>query len=422
MPNQTRVVIVGGGFAGMSTAHKLVQQRGIHVTLIDKNNYHQFTPLLYQVATSAISIDNVATTFRSYFEGKSNIDIKMAKVCSIDPKTLTVHTEEGESYQGDVLVLAAGSVVNFFDTTGAMENSFPLYNLNDAERLRSRIILAFEEADRNPKLIDEGVLNFVVVGAGPTGTEIAGALADMINISLPKEYADLALTKAKIYLVDYSHAVLSAFSEESQKYAAETLHKRGVQLRLGLLVRSVTDRYALLSSGEKIASKTIIWAGGLQAAQLAQECGLVQGHGGRIEVQPDLTIKGFPSIYALGDFANMPGRLPQLASVAQQSGYWTADNIIATKKGKPRKAFQYKDKGIMAMIGRNAAVVEVGKKRRELTGFFAFLTWLSVHSVLLSTLRQRIEALMQWSCGYFSKNNDFQTIDRIKDAHIIWKK
>jgi NADH dehydrogenase len=220
MIKEKKVIIVGGGFAGMSCAKKLVANRSIHVTLIDKNNYNKFTPLLYQVATSALSADDAATSFRHYFQGKPNIDIKMAQVISVDPKTLTVNTKEGESYQGDFLVLAAGSVVNFFDTLGAEQNSFPLYNLIDAERLRSRIIAVFEDVDRNPKLIEQGALNFVIVGAGATGTEVAGALSDMLRLAFPKEFSDLIIKQARIYLVDHSSSVLKNFSINSQEYAA----------------------------------------------------------------------------------------------------------------------------------------------------------------------------------------------------------
>lgn len=420
------IIIVGGGFAGMACAEKLAGNPAIHVTLIDKNNYHKFTPLLYQVATSALSIDDVAISFRQYFKEKSNMGIKMAKVVSVDPNTLTVKTEEGGSYQGDILVLAAGAVVNFFGTPGAEQNTFPLYNLTDAERLRSRILAVFEAADRDERLIDQGALNFVIVGAGPTGTEVAGAIADMLNVALPKEFSDLALNKAKIYLVDHSKSVLGAFSKESQKYATEILTKRGLQLKLGLLVKTVALDHVVLSNGEKISTRTVIWAGGLEAETLAGSTGLPQGHGKRINVLSDLTIEGYPNIYAIGDFANISGPdgspLPQLASVAKQSGKWAGKNILNQLTGKPRIHFKYDDKGIMAMIGRNAAIAEVGKKRRELKGFLAYLAWLGVHVALLSTIRQRIGAFFTWTWDYFGKTRALQILDRSNAARINWNK
>lgn len=414
MTTQKHVIIVGGGFAGMSCAHELVK-KGVRVTLVDKNNYHKFTPLLYQVATSALSVVNAATTFRHYFWKKATIDIKMTKIISADPKSLTVYGEEGESYQGDFLVLACGSTVNFFGTKGAEEYAFPLYTLAQAIKLRSRIVSAFEEADRNPKLIDEGILNFVIVGAGPTGTELAGALADMLDEAMPKEFSDLVQNVGAIHLVD-GHTVLRAFSEESQNYAKEVLQKRGVKLHLGLLVKEVASDYVLLSDGNKILTKTVVWAGGLEPEPLSSKCGLFQGHGGRIDVLSDLTVQGYENIYVLGDFANIKDQdgkfLPQLASVAQQSGQACAKNILASIQGRPRSPFEYNDKGIMAMIGMNAAVAEIGTKRRKLSGHFAFLLWLLVHAALLPTLRQKISALWDWMWDYFGSPGTLQIIDR----------
>lgn len=417
------VIIVGGGFAGLNCAHKLINHNEIRITLIDKNNYHEFTPLLYQVAASALSTAAAAIPFRYYFSEKKNIDIKMANVISLNPESMTLATEEGEVYQGDYIVLAVGNVVNFFNTVGAEKNSLPLYNLLDAQRLRSRIIGLFEDADRNQQFIDQGALNFVIVGAGPTGTEVAGALADLLLFSLPNEFKDLAVQKAKIYLINHGQSVLGAFLPESQKYASETLKKRGVELLMGISVDAVTDSYVELSDGKKIFSKTVIWAGGLKAPSFAQYSNLKQGHSGRLTVASDLTVPGFSNIYALGDLAiildggNKP--LPQLASVAKQAGEWAAKNILAQIQGKRTDPFHYNDKGIMAMIGRNAAVVEVGKKRHEIKGFFAYFTWLSVHIALLPTLFQKLQSFISWISSYFG-NRAFQVLDCRDEARVKW--
>ncbi len=421
--NKKHVIILGGGFAGMSCAHKLIGNKDIHVTLIDQNNYHKFTPLLYQVAVAAFPSAAAAIPFRRYFSGKTNIDVKMATAASVNPNTLTVQTEEGETYKGDYLVLATGSIVNFFSTPGADTYSLPLYNLVDAERLRSRLIGCFEDADRNQLLIDQGVLNFVIVGAGPTGTEIAGAIADMLHFSLPQEFNDLALKKTKIYLVNHGPTVLGAFTRESQSYTEKVLKERGVDLVMGIHVDKVTDSCVELSNGEKILTKTVIWAGGLRASPLADKCGLQQGHAGRVIICSDLTVKGFPNIYALGDIAIIPGAdgkpLPQLASVAKQMGEWAAKNILAQVKGKAPSPFQYKDKGIMAMIGKNAAIVEIGKQRRELKGFFAYFAWLGVHIALLSTLFQKIQAFIGWILNYAGKTVS-QILDGSDNMRIKW--
>jgi NADH dehydrogenase len=420
-----KVVIVGGGFAGLNCARHLVKHKQVHVTLIDKNNYHEFTPFLYQVATSSLSPAAAASAFRNCFAGEPNIDIKMANVVSLDPHTRTVVTAEGQSYSGDFLVLAAGSVVNFFKTPGADQYSFPLYNLIDAERLRSRMIRAFEDADREPRRINEGVLNFVIVGAGPTGTEVAGAIADMINRALPKEFHDLALNRAKIYLVNHGPTVLGAFSGESQTYASTILHERHVELRMGQLVEKITDDGVELSNGEKILSKTVIWAGGLKASPLADHCALPQGHGGRIPVTPTLTVNGFSRLYGLGDFAIITGAdgkpLPQLAAVAKQTGKCAAENIIAQIENRAPAPFRYDDKGIMAMIGKHAAVVEIGTKRREVKGLLAYWTWLGVHLTLLATLSQKVQACIDWLLDLFGRTSAFQLLDRDDGTQIVWK-
>jgi NADH:ubiquinone reductase (H+-translocating) len=419
-----KVVIIGGGFAGLSCAKKLVNYPDIHITLIDKNNYHEFKPLLYQVSTSALSTENVASTFRSYFKGIKNIDIKMAEVISIDPGTRMVRTKEGENYYGDFLVIATGAVANFFDIPGAEQNTFPLYSLIDAERLRSRIIAAFEDVDRNPALIQEGALNFVVVGGGATGIEIAGSLADMFNHALPKEFSDLAVKQAAIYIIDRDEHILNGFSKRSQQYGTDILQKRGVKLKLGLSVKKVAEDHVLLSDESEIMTRTIIWAGGLKPGLLSASCGLPLGFGKRIDVQPDLTVEGFPQLFVIGDLANTldsAGKyLPQLAAVAQQAGRCAAENIIAEMKGNKKESFRYKDKGIMAMIGRNAAVAEIGKQRRAHKGFFAFLAWLFVHAILLPTVRQRLAALFSWSWNYFGKMNELQILDNKDAARIKW--
>ena len=413
---QKKVIIVGGGFAGIACARELLKTKGIHVTLIDKNNYNQFTPLLYQVATSALSKETVATCLRHYFQNFRAIDIKMAHVSSVDLETKTVHTEEGESYQGDYIVLAAGSSVNFFDTIGASAFSFPLYGLIDAERLRSRIIAVFEACDRNPSLIQEGTLTFAIVGAGPTGVEIAGALADMLASAFPKEFSDLTLKKASIFLIDHAPLPLTPFSEASRHYAASVLKERGVKLRTNLLVKEITDSFVLLSNGEKIATKTVIWAGGLTPSSIAKNSNLTLGRGGRVDVLKDLSYPGMPFLYVIGDLANIQGAsgtfLPQLAAVAKQCGRFAGKNIALHAKQKKTESFVYKDKGIMAMLGRGAAIVEVGTQRRELKGLFAYLTWLAVHASLLETFFQKMQAFLDWAFNYFGRTPSLQILDR----------
>jgi NADH dehydrogenase len=422
--SKTHVVIVGGGFAGLGCARKLAKNDKLRVTLIDKNNFHQFQPLLYQLATAQLGTDDVATSLRQTLRGHPNVDVKMAEVTVADPATRTVTTRAGESYQGDFLVLAAGSQANFFGTPGAKENAFPLYALEDAQRLRSRILAVFEDADCNPRLLERGALNFVIVGGGPTGTEMAGALADMVHNAMTVEYPDLAVNQAHIYLVDHGNFLLAPFSEEAHAYAVRALHRKGVDIKLGISVKEVAPDHVLLSDGTSIQTRTVVWAGGLMASPLAANTGLRQGHGGRIEVRPDLTVEGFPGVYVLGDFANIPcadgQALPQLGSVAQQCGEWTAKNILAEIAGEPRTPFHYHDKGIMAMIGRDSAVAEIGKNRHELDGPIAFAAWLGVHALLMSGGRERIEAFVNWAWEYFSRSRPIQVLDRSDGRRIDW--
>ncbi len=418
------VVIVGGGFAGLNCARQLASHSDVRITLIDKNNFQQFQPLLYQVATAVLAPSNAAFALRNILHTHSNVDVKLGEVVSVDLKARTAKTAEGQVYQGDYLVLAAGSQANFFGTPGADKHTYPLYSLHDAELLRSRILAVLESADRDPSLIAKGALNFVIVGAGPTGAEMAGTLGDMTQRMLKHVYKDLDLSKAQIFLINHGQNVLGTFSQKSQEYAARMLEQRGVKLCMGTGAKEVTSGHVLLSDGTRIPTHTVIWAGGLKASSLSGNLGVSPGHGGRIDVQLDLSVKGFPGVYALGDFANIAGAdgkpLPQLASVAEQSGKRCAKNIAAAIAGGQGEHFHYLDKGIMAMIGRDAAVAEVGEHRHELQGPIAFAAWLGVHAALLTTVRAKIETFVEWGWDFFREVHVDAVLDRTSQMNIDW--
>jgi NADH:ubiquinone reductase (H+-translocating) len=422
-PQGPSVLIVGAGFGGLGCAKALAKHDDVRVTMIDRHNYHQFQPLLYQVATSQLAPSDIAMDVRKEFRRHPNVDFKMAEVTAVDPDALSVTLDDGQTLEADYLVLAGGSQPNFFHTPGA-EHAFPLYSLDDAERLRSRVLALFEDADRDQSLVDRGALNFVIVGGGPTGVETAGALAELIRDVMPTEYHDLAVRRATLTLVDLGHAVLGEFSPRAHDYAARALQRDGVRLRLGTAVKAIAPDHALLSDGTTIPTHCVIWAGGLMAAPLATRLGVAQGRGGRIDVEPDLTVPDHPKVYVVGDLANVPqpdgGPFPQLGSVALQSGRWAAKNIMADIEGKPRTGFHYHDKGIMAMIGKNAAVAEVGAHRHELHGPIAFSAWLGVHVVLLSGVRQRVDAFVSWAWDYFTRTRGPQVLDRSDAARIDW--
>jgi NADH:quinone reductase (non-electrogenic) len=427
MPDENykhRVVIVGGGFAGLGCAQKLADHDDVHVTLIDRNNYHQFQPLLYQVATSQLAGTDIAHSLRDVFADQDNVDVHLAEITSVETASGTVATKDGESWSGDVLVLAAGSQPNFFGTPGAAEHSFPLYSLDDATRLRSRILGLFEQVDRDPSLIGRGALNIVVVGGGPTGVEVSGALGDMIKVTVPSEYRNLDPTKARICLLDFGDALLKPFSDSAHGYVAKVLEEKGIEIHLGTGVKEVATGHAVFSDGTVLPTRCVVWGGGIKAAAVAADCGLAQGRGGRVDVQADLTLPGHSDVYVIGDIANIPDAdgnlLPQLGSVALQSGTWAADNIIAGFEGKKPEDFRYKDKGIMAMIGRGAAIAEVGKNHHEIHGQLAHMAWLGVHASLMTGTRDKIEAIIDWSWDRFTKTGGPHVLDRGDVAEIDW--
>ncbi len=421
--DRKHVVIVGGGFAGLGCADRLSKHDEVDVTLIDRNNYHQFQPLLYQVATSQLAPSDIANSLRTVFADEHNVHIQLADVSAVDPATRTVTSSDGGTWTGDALVVAAGSQPNFFGTSGAPANSFPLYSLDDATRLRSRILGLLEQVDRDVQLVDRGALNFVIVGGGPTGVEVAGAIADMISITMPAEYDSIESGMAAVHLIDHGDALLKPFSDSAHGYVSKVLGEKGVQIHLGTGVTEVGTGHARLSDGSVIPTRCVVWGGGIEAAAVAAGCGTQQGKGGRFDVDVDLTLAGRENVYAIGDVANIPsdgGPLPQLGSVALQSGQTAADNILADFAGKPRKPFAYHDKGIMAMIGRGAAIAEVGKRHHEIHGELAHMAWLGVHASLMTGTKAKIEAFVDWAWDGFSKTGGPHVLDRGDAAIIDW--
>jgi NADH:ubiquinone reductase (H+-translocating) len=417
------VLVVGGGFAGLACAKQLARH-GVKVELLDRHDYNQFQPLLYQVATAQLATTDVARPLRPLFPKRHPVEVTMALVTHVDPAAKKVTTGDGVTFTGDYLVLAMGTEPNFFDTPGAREHAFPLYSVDDAERLRSRLLTVFEDAHRNASLIDRGAMNIVIVGAGATGVETAGALADAIDYVLPAQVHDAKLGHAQIHVVDPASVVLAPFSEHAHVYAQRVLERRGVKLELGVKVDAVEPDRVKLSDGREILTRTVVWAGGIKPAELAAASGLPQAHGGRLEVGPDLAVPGFPGVYALGDVANTlapDGKpFPQLGAVALQAGRWAADNILADIDGKPGSPFRYRDKGIMAMIGRNAAVAEMGSRRRELTGVLAYASWLGVHAWLLDDYRERVNAIGTWAWNYLATTRPSAFISRPDATNIDW--
>ena len=340
----------------------------------------------------------------------------MTEIVEVDLSRRIVTGRNGDTHVGDYLVLAAGAQPNFFDIPGVEEFSFPMYTLLDAERLRSRVIEVLEATDEALARGESPVAHLTVIGGGTTGVEIAGAVADICDRAPKGFFKNLRLQDVVVTLINGKEEILTGFTEKSRIYAKRSLESRGVRLCLSKEVKELTSEDILLSDGTRLPCTLAIWAGGLKAAPLASALKIQSGRGGRIDVHPDLSIANFPCVYALGDFANIAdgsGRmLPQLASVAQQAGLHCAQNIKAHASGRATSKFAYFDKGVMAMIGRNAAVAEIGAKRHAVTGFTAFIAWLGVHALLLTTAPATVAACFEWLWNYMGG----MTVEAILDS------
>jgi NADH:ubiquinone reductase (H+-translocating) len=416
MSNTLHVVIVGAGFGGLGVAEQLAHVP-VEATLIDQHDYHTFQPLLYQVATSLLNAEDVGAPIRGLFRHQDNVTFHMATVTQVDMPGHKIQLSDGKHVSYDYLVLAGGATVNYFNTPGAAEHAFPLYTLMNAVKLRNRILERFEAADRDPTLIEDGALNFVIVGAGPTGVETAGALSDLFYNLLPRDYHQLATEKARVIIVEMGKEVLAPFKDNLRSYAKEELERRRVEVRLGEAVAEVGPTFVRLKSGEEIQAHTLIWAAGVRANSLADLLGLPQGRGGRVKLNPDLSVPDHPEIFVVGDMGEVASEgevLPQLGSVAMQSGEHVGRQIARRLAGELGQPFKYWDKGFMATIGRGAAVVELPNKL-TLHGPLAYFAWLGVHLALLSGMRNRIETLWNWGWSALTHDRAARIIIESKD-------
>jgi NADH:ubiquinone reductase (H+-translocating) len=419
MSNTLHVVIVGAGFGGLGVAEQLAHVP-VEVTLIDQHDYHTFQPLLYQVATSLLNAEDMGAPIRGLFRHQDNVTFHMATVTQVDMPGHKIQLSDGKHVSYDYLVLAGGATVNYFNTPGAAEHAFPLYTLMNAVKLRNRILERFEAADRDPTLIEDGALNFVIVGAGPTGVETAGALSDLFYNLLPRDYHQLATQKARVIIVEMGKEVLAPFKDNLRSYAKEELEQRRVEVRLGEAVAEVGPTFVRLKSGEEIQAHTLIWAAGVRANSLADLLGLPQGRGGRVKLNPDLSVPDHPEIFVVGDMGEVASDgevLPQLGSVAMQSGEHVGRQIARRVAGEPGQPFKYWDKGFMATIGRGAAVVELPNKL-TLHGPLAYFAWLGVHLALLSGMRNRIETLWNWGWSALTHDRAARIIIESKDDEV----
>jgi NADH:ubiquinone reductase (H+-translocating) len=402
-----RVVIVGGGFAGLSAARTL-SGKPFAVTVVDQRNFHTFQPLLYQVATAGLDAGDVAYPIRSIFGHTGNVTFRFAKVTGVDWDKRDLALEEAEPIPFDSVIVASGATVGFFGVPGASQFTFPLYTLTDARILRDHVLRRLEQADAEPAQATEGPLTFVVVGGGPTGVEVAGALAELLDLAVRHDGFGFDRATARIIVVDGIDRLLANFAPEAAAYAANFLTSKGIELQLGHMVSSVTNTCVALDDGSTIPTRTVIWAGGVTVkGSVASRFEDGVDAQGRLVVSSDLTLGGRPSAYAVGDAAAVPwgdgsGRTcPQLAQVAIQSGAHAAQQIINRREGRPTTPFRYRDKGTMATLGRRAAITEFpsGRIIRGTLGWFA---WLGLHLVYLIGFRNRIIVLVNWAWRYLS--------------------
>ncbi len=412
-----RVVIVGAGFGGLVLARKLSQRNDLQIVLIDKNNYHQFQPLFYQVAMAGLEPSSISFPLRKVFQSKKNVHIRVTEVLRIRPETNALETGLG-AIEYDYLVLATGADTNFFGMKNMIENAMPMKSVSEALAIRNRMLQNFEEALSVETLEERlGLMNVVIVGGGPTGVEIAGTLAEMKRHILPKDYPELNFDSMQIYLYESSPEVLEVMSDQASVKAKQYLTDLGVNLRLGVRIADFDGKYAYTNTGDRLRTNNLIWAAGVKANGIEGIPAEVYGRGGRIKVNRFNQVEGFQNVFALGDLALMteekyPNGHPQLAQPAMQQGELLAENFGRMLKGKEMKPFIYKDLGSMATIGRNLAVVDLPFWKFQ--GFFAWLTWMFVHLISIVGVKNRLLIFINWLWNYVTYDQSLRLIIKPK--------
>ncbi|WP_437921589.1 NAD(P)/FAD-dependent oxidoreductase [Sphingobacterium sp. LRF_L2] len=407
-----RVIIIGGGFGGVEAA-KHFKDKEVEVLLIDRNNFHTFQPLMYQVATGTLAADAISFPIRKMFKSQNNFRFRMADVLEIDHQEKIVKTSVGD-YDYDYLIIATGATSNFFGNKQVEKYALPMKSIHEALNIRSYVLQNLEEAVLKKNQHDrERYLNFVVVGGGPTGVELSGAIAEIQLHMLKKDYPELSRNEMKVFLVEGTGKILSALSEKSSTDAERYLKELGVTVMLNTQVTGYDGNTITFSNGESIPTKTVIWGAGVMGQfpeGLHPE--LIQ-RGNRIKTDGQCVVEGMPGVYAIGDVSAMitestPRGLPGVAPVAQQQGKYVANHILSIMNGQTVANFKYFDKGSMATVGRNRAVVDMGSIHMK--GFLAWMTWMFVHLVSIFGFRNKLVTFVNWSIKFFTKNSGIRLI------------
>jgi NADH dehydrogenase len=415
-----KLVIVGGGFGGVNLALQLKNDPDFQITLVDKNNYNFFPPLIYQVATGFLENSNISYPFRKLFRRYSNIHFRLGELIKVNPESHTIHLNNGEITY-DYLVFATGAESNYFGMENIRKNAIPMKNVNDALNMRNTLLQRLELATIiNDQAERKRLVTIVVAGGGPTGVEVSGMLADLRRHSLPKDYPELLGTGANIYLVDGGEHLLAPMSTASQNDTFEALNKMGVIIKLKTQVKDFVNDRVILSTGEVIETRNLIWTAGVTAMSFEGIPTSSYGRGKRMLCDSFNKVAGVDDIYAIGDTCmqthetEYPNGHPQLAQVSLQQGKLLGRNFKNMMENKPLKAFHYKDLGTMAIIGRNKAVCDL-PHHIHFKGFIAWFMWLFVHLMSLINYRNRIKTLYNWTVAYLNKDQSLRFIVRPKD-------
>ncbi|SFR31342.1 NADH dehydrogenase [Robiginitalea myxolifaciens] len=402
-----KVVIVGGGFAGINLALALSKVKYYEVVLVDKNNYNHFAPLLYQVATGMLQVSSISLPFRTLFKNKKHLRFRIGTLKKIDCEARILHLNNGKITY-DLLVLATGTVTNFFGNENIQNEAWPMKSVEDAVKLRNALLRNAEKASitQDPEKL-EVLRNIVIAGGGPAGVEVAGMLAELRNRALRKLYPDLDASRLQIYLVEGSPNLLGGMRTASQEYAMESMKKLGIKVIPDVMVEDYREETVYLSNGQEIRSKTLIWTTGVRAQHFEGIPEELYDKSFRIRVNQYNQIDSLPEIFVIGDASlqeheGFDDGYPQLGSVATQHGKTLAKNLIRLAKGRAMEPFEYFDKGTMAIIGKSKATADLEIPKKTLTGWFAWAAWLTVHLFLLINYRNRIKTMWEWTNSYLT--------------------